>query len=185
MIQYYLWTISANLTPEINKKYLYTPRYNKINCWYLQTLHHTLDSKKIYIQRWMPTNKHVPAIILRDLFEMVKWPFQGVVGDLQLEDETITAWITWYTWHSMTHAIMQQKLSYQDTVLSWHVSDVSFDSTVLFRIPKKPWFLLLQAEKLLKKPQSKKHTPWKINMTILQTNHEWMYLLSTSWRLSS
>ena len=101
------------------------------------------------IQRWMPTNKHVPAIILRDLFEMVKRPFQGVVGDLQLEDETITAWITWYTWHSMTHAIMQQKLSYQDTVLSWHVSDVSFDSTVLFRIMKKPWFLLLQAEKLL------------------------------------
>ena len=37
--------------------------------------------------------------ILCDLSGMVKWPSRKVVGDLQLGDRKVTAWITWYLNH--------------------------------------------------------------------------------------
>ena len=49
-----------------------------------------------YLKRWWL--KILNLAIHCDLFGMVKWPFSMVVGDLQLGDEKVTAWITWKKW---------------------------------------------------------------------------------------
>ena len=54
-----------------------------------------IPKKKIKKKRWI--NLNLAILRVGDLFWMVssRDPLQRVVGDLQLGDEKVTAWITW------------------------------------------------------------------------------------------